>query len=99
MGSSPIPVIYGTMNNKDLCPPYNLEKFANKCQCPAITDACVGYSEFYDAFFCTVCRHWFSPKCGALDCSTCSERPDTVPIARENHHWECGFSYALYNRE
>lgn len=80
-------------------PGYTLERFHGKCPCGTMTDENLGYSEYYDTFFCKVCRNWLSPPCGHPDCEDCRTRPEKVPIPTENSRWEIGFSYALYKAE
>lgn len=95
-GSTPSP---GTMTPPDcssICPTYTLEEFQGICRCGFVTDETLGWSEYYDAFYCKVCRHWLTPKCGHADCRDCIDRPETVPQWTPSAVYEAGFLAALH---
>jgi hypothetical protein len=56
-------------------PGYTLSRFDGKCPCGILTDDNLGYSEYYDEFYCRVCNNWLAPPCGDPKCEDCANRP------------------------
>src|SRR5581483_8288647 len=85
----------------DHYPGYTLSRFDGKCPCGTLTDETLGYSEYYDTFFCTVCRTWMSPPCGDPRCEDCKNRPEKAifPTPSPNALIELGWQTALQPKD